>query len=315
MNGDSAEAVIEFSNLEKSFGDGADRFTVFEDLNFEIREGGFTSIMGPSGCGKSTLLNVIAGLLPLDGGEIRRNGEHVEPGSFFYGYVFQEPRLLDWLTIGENIRFALKAQDVPPADQSGRIYRYLELVGLEDKIDSYPQQLSGGMRQRVGIARALAIDPDILFMDEPFSSLDEFTAKELRQDLLEIWKETGKTIVFVTHNSSEAVFLSDSILVLDGDGELFEQGRVDVPRPRTIGDEALLETESAMMERFFAHLQDESDEENGDRGHAGDTGHGVDTDHAGDADNGNNTDHAGDTEAESNAAHNRGSDTEAETGP
>jgi len=254
--------VIEFTNLRKSFRNGSETFTVFEDLNFEIAEGGFTSIMGPSGCGKSTLLNVISGLIPPDGGEIRHNGERVEPESFFYGYVFQEPRLLDWLTIGENIRFALRAQEVPPEDQSGRIYRYLELVGLEDKIDSYPQQLSGGMRQRVGIARALAIDPDILFMDEPFSSLDEFTAKELREDLLDIWQETGKTIIFVTHNSSEAVFLSDSILILDGNGELFDQVEVDVPRPRSVGDEALIETESAMMERFFTHLQDDPDDLN-----------------------------------------------------
>lgn len=256
----SERATIEFSNLEKSFPNGDETFTVFENLDFEITEGSFTSIMGPSGCGKSTLLNVISGLIPPDGGEIRRDGTLIEPGEFFYSYVFQEPRLLDWLTIGENIRFALRAQEVPPKDQSGRIYRYLELVGLEDKIDSYPQQLSGGMRQRVGIARALAVDPEILFMDEPFSSLDEFTAKELRQDLLEIWTETGKTIIFVTHNSSEAVFLSDSILILDGNGELFDQVSVEVSRPRTIGDEGLLETESAMMEEFFAHLDTDTDE-------------------------------------------------------
>ena len=256
----SERSTIEFSNLEKSFADGDGTFTVFENLDFEITEGSFTSIMGPSGCGKSTLLNVISGLIPPDDGEIRRDGDLVEPGEFFYSYVFQEPRLLDWLTIGENVRFALRAQDVPPEDQAGRIYRYLELVGLEHKIDSYPQQLSGGMRQRVGIARALAVDPEILFMDEPFSSLDEFTAKELRQDLLEIWKETGKTIIFVTHNSSEAVFLSDSVLILDGNGELFDQVSVGVPRPRTIGDEGLIETESAMMERFFAHLDSDPDE-------------------------------------------------------
>lgn len=250
------KTIIEFSNLRKSFDNSGEPFTVFEGLDFEIIEGSFTSIMGPSGCGKSTLLNVIAGLIELDDGEIRRDGTPVEPGAFFYGYVFQEPRLLDWLTIGENIRFALRAQNVPPEDQSGRIYRYLELVGLEDKIDSYPQQLSGGMRQRVGIARALAVEPEILFMDEPFSSLDEFTAKELRKDLLEIWKKTGKTIVFVTHNSSEAVFLSDSILILDDKGKLFDQVSVDVSRPRSIGDEALIETESTMMEEFFSHLED-----------------------------------------------------------
>ncbi|WP_418282860.1 ABC transporter ATP-binding protein [Halorubrum sp. DTA98] len=250
-----AEGTIRFSNLRKSFADGDGTFTVFEDLSFELAEGAFTSIMGPSGCGKSTLLNVISGLIVPDEGTITRNGEVVEPGEFFYSYVFQEPRLLDWITIGENVRFALRAQGVPPEDHAGRIYRYLELVGLETEIDSYPQQLSGGMRQRVGIARALAVDPEILLMDEPFSSLDEFTAKELRQDLLEIWKETGKTIVFVTHNSSEAVFLSDEILVLDGDGRLFDQVSVDVPRPRAIGDEELIEHESRMMDRFFVHLE------------------------------------------------------------
>ena len=245
---------IVFSGLEKRFDTPDGELTVFSDLSFEIAEGSFTSIMGPSGCGKSTLMNVIAGLLQPDGGVIERGGEPVESGDFFYGYVFQEPRLLDWLTVGENIRFALRAQEVPPEDHAGRIYRNLELVGLEDEIDSYPQQLSGGMRQRVGIARALAIEPNILLMDEPFSSLDEFTAKELRQDLLEIWKETGKTIIFVTHNSKEAVFLSDTILVLDGNGELFDQVNIDVPRPRSVGDEALVIAESTLMDRFFDHL-------------------------------------------------------------
>lgn len=259
LNKTSEETVgmserITFSNLKKTFGTGKERVTVFSDLSFEITEGSFTSIMGPSGCGKSTLLNVIAGLLPLDDGTIVRNGMEVDPGGFFYAYVFQEPRLLDWLTVDENIRFALRAQDVPPQNQLERIYEHLELVGLEDKMDSYPQQLSGGMRQRVGIARALAVDPDILLMDEPFSSLDEFTAKELRQDLLNIWDQTEKTIVFVTHNSKEAVFLSDSTLVLDQNGELFEQADIDIPRPRSVGDQELVEVESQLMDRFFEHI-------------------------------------------------------------
>ncbi len=252
--GSAQSERIVFSGLEKRFDTPKGELTVFSDLSFEITEGSFTSIMGPSGCGKSTLMNVIAGLLQPDGGVIKRSGEPVDSGDFFYGYVFQEPRLLDWLTVGENIRFALRAQEVPPEDHAGRIYRNLELVDLEDEIDSYPQQLSGGMRQRVGIARALAIEPNILLMDEPFSSLDEFTAKELRQDLLEIWKETGKTIIFVTHNSKEAVFLSDKILVLDGNGELFDQVSIDVPRPRSVGDEALVTAESTLMDRFFDHL-------------------------------------------------------------
>jgi len=245
---------IEFSGLRKSFENGDETVTVFSDLSFSITQGSFTSIMGPSGCGKSTLLNVIAGLLEPDEGTIHRDGVQIQPGNFFYAYVFQEPRLLDWRTVGENIEFALRGKGIPPEEHDERIERYLEMVGLADDVDSYPQQLSGGMRQRVGIARALAIDPDILLMDEPFSSLDEFTAKELRQDLLEIWKETGKTIVFVTHNSSEAVFLSDTVLILDGDGELFDHLSIDAPRPREVGDQALVETESRLMNRFFRHL-------------------------------------------------------------
>lgn len=250
---------IEFSGLRKTFGEGETAFTVFSDLSFSIKQGSFTSIMGPSGCGKSTLLNVIAGLLEPEEGTIHRNGVTIEPGNFFYAYVFQEPRLLDWRTVGQNIAFALRGQGIPEEEHDGRIEKYLGMVGLADEVDSYPQQLSGGMRQRVGIARALAIDPDILLMDEPFSSLDEFTAKELRQDLLEIWKETGKTIVFVTHNASEAVFLSDSVLVLDGNGELFEHVSIDASRPRGVGDQALVETESDLMNRFFTHL-DQPDE-------------------------------------------------------
>ena len=247
---------IGFSGLRKTFENGDEELTVFSDLSFSIMEGSFTSIMGPSGCGKSTLLNVIAGLLEPDEGTIHLDGVEIAPGNFFYAYVFQEPRLLDWRTVGGNIAFALQGKGIPEEEHDERIDRYLEMVGLADEVDSYPQQLSGGMRQRVGIARALAIDPDILLMDEPFSSLDEFTAKELRQDLLDIWKETGKTIVFVTHNASEAVFLSDTVLVLDGEGELFDHVSVDASRPREVGDQRLVETESNLMNRFFTHLDE-----------------------------------------------------------
>ena len=129
------------------------------------------------------------------------------------------------------------------------------MFGLADEVDSYPRQLSGGMRQRVGIARALAIDPDILLMDEPFSSLDEFTARELRSDLLDIWAETGKTIIFVTHDVSEAVYLSDQVVFLDGNGQLFRTVDIDHPRPREFGDPDLLQTESELMDAFFSRIE------------------------------------------------------------
>lgn len=247
-------ATIQFDGLTKRFDTDDGELTVFDGLSFEVPLGSFTSIMGPSGCGKSTFLNVMSGLYTPEHGEIRLRGNAVSPGDFDYAYVFQEPRLLDWLTVGENINFALEAQEVPTSEHDERIARYLDMVGLGGEADNYPQRLSGGMRQRVGIARALAVDPDILLMDEPFGSLDEITARELRRDLLDIWTGTDKTIMFVTHDISEAVFLSDHILFLDANGELFNEVAVDHERPRSFDDPDLLETETELMDAFFSHI-------------------------------------------------------------
>ena len=247
---------LSFEGLTKTFDTPDGELTVFSDLSFEVELGSFTSIMGPSGCGKSTFLNVISGLYEPDGGRIEMSGVETAPGDFFYAYVFQEPRLLPWRTVGENVAFALNAQGVIEQRRAERIERYLGMVGLADEVDSYPGQLSGGMRQRVGIARALAVDPDLLLMDEPFSSLDEFTARELRRDLLDIWAETDKTIIFVTHDAGEAVYLSDQVVFLDGDGRLFQTAQIDHPRPRAFDDPELVETESALMDAFFARVED-----------------------------------------------------------
>jgi NitT/TauT family transport system ATP-binding protein len=248
--------ALEIQSLEKTFEmESGGELVVLDDIEFAVEEGSFTSIMGPSGCGKSTLLNILAGILPMDTGEIKYNGEITSPDTLPIGYVFQEATLLNWRTVAQNIKFALNAQKIPKEEHDERINSTLEMVGLLSDKQSYPLRLSGGMRQRVGIARALSVDPDILLMDEPFSELDELTARNLRQDLIDLWEETGKTIVFVTHDISEAIFLSDEIIFLDTQGKIFNRAKIDHERPRNPEDPSLLETESALMEEFFEHME------------------------------------------------------------
>lgn len=248
--------TLEIQNLSKTFTDETENeFTVLDDITYTVEDGSFTTIMGPSGCGKSTLLNILAGLYPVKEGQIKWQGEQVNPQNLPIGYIFQEPRLLKWRTVEDNIKFALNAQDVPKDTHDSVIDNVLETVGLGAERKTYPLRLSGGMRQRVGIARALAVDPDLLLMDEPFSDLDELTARNLREDLIELWQETGKTIVFVTHDISEAVFLSDKIVFLDTNGEIFNEDMIDLPHPRDPDDSELLTIESDLMDEFFRHME------------------------------------------------------------
>ena len=235
--------------------DGRGRFVVLDDVSVEVPAESFTTIMGPSGCGKSTLLNIVAGIDDADAGSVRYGGEAVEPGDYPFGYVFQDPRLLNWRTVEENLEFALEAHDVPEAEHEGRITEWLEKVGMGGEGKNYPLRLSGGMRQRVGLCRAMVVDPDILLMDEPFSALDELTARELRRDLLDIWAEQRKTVIFVTHDISEAVYLSDRILFMNQEGEVFSEAEVDVDRPREFEDPELQEVESELMREFFGKLE------------------------------------------------------------
>jgi len=222
-----------------------ERLRVLENITFEIAEGMFSSLLGPSGCGKSTILNLIAKLDRHTSGDISVNGNKI-------GFVFQQPRLLNWRTVTDNVALPLERDN---SDKRGRrelAVKYLGLVGLSGFENYYPLQLSGGMQQRVAIARALVIDPDILLMDEPFSGLDEFTARKLRQELIRIWRETGKTIVFVTHSISEAVFLSEQILIVSQKpATIFKRVTVDVPYPREYGDLRLFEIETSLTRDFL----------------------------------------------------------------
>lgn len=247
---------LKIHNLKKTFTDeSGNEFVVLNDISSAVTEGSFTSIMGPSGCGKSTLLNILAGLHSFDQGEIEWQGSSTAPQNLPIGYVFQEPRLLNWRTVEGNITFALNGQNVPKDEHNAIIDDVLDTVGLADERKTYPLRLSGGMRQRVGIARALAVNPEILLMDEPFSDLDELTARDLRRDLINLWQETEKTIIFVTHDISEAVFLSDEVIFLDTQGEIFNETTIDEPRPRNPDDAGLLQTESDLMDEFFSHME------------------------------------------------------------
>lgn len=188
---------------------------ILDRLSFEARDGCVTVVVGPSGCGKSTLLNSIVGLEQLDRGEllfINNNGYSQQRPLI--GYVFQSPRLLPWKSIGDNIRLALQGAGVVREDWESRVHRYLELVGLKEYVNQYPLYLSGGQRQRVGLARALAIESDLVLMDEPFASVDELTARQLRQTTRRLCEQLHRTVLFVTHNLPEAAYMSDFVVTL-----------------------------------------------------------------------------------------------------
>lgn len=229
--------VIEMRHVSMVYRNKARKeVTALKDVSLEVRRGEFISLLGPSGCGKTTLLRILADLLEPTSGTVLIDGRTPRETRLAqkYGIVFQTPVLYDWRTVRGNVRLPLEIMKVRREEQEERIAGQLELVGLTRFAGHYPFQLSGGMQQRVGIARALAIKPEFLLMDEPFSALDEFTRERLNEDLLRIWQKTNKTVVFVTHNISEAVFLSDRVFVLSPHpGRLTSVCDIDLPRPRT----------------------------------------------------------------------------------
>ncbi|MGE5060213.1 MAG: ABC transporter ATP-binding protein [Betaproteobacteria bacterium] len=253
----ASQAVI-IEGLSKKFPtpSGRGKFTVIESLGLEIARGSFASIVGPSGCGKSTLLNIIAGIEPCDGGRVQILPQDGANSAARIGYVFQSPRLLNWLTVEDNIKFALDAQNIERSDWSARVRKYLNMVGLGGQERNFPLNLSGGMQQRVAIARALAIEPDILLMDEPFSHLDEITARRMRVDLMRILERARPTILFVTHSLREAVFLSEDVYMMSvKPARIFKHLQVEIPRPREPEDPRLFDLEKDLVKEFFAVLE------------------------------------------------------------
>jgi NitT/TauT family transport system ATP-binding protein len=237
-------ANVTVTNLVKVFGTPTGPQTVIDNIGFEIADQSFVSLVGPSGCGKTTLLNIIAGIESATSGTVTI-GQSGRPAKL--AYVFQEPRLLPWRSIFDNLMYVQPVRDDAAKE---RVREALRRVGLGHAEKKWPGQLSGGQQQRIGIARALSIEPDVLLMDEPFSHLDAITARGLREHLQELWAQTRKTVVFVTHDVKEAAELSDRILMLAPGGTIHEDIAVDLPRPRKASNTEVAVLESSILRRF-----------------------------------------------------------------
>ncbi len=223
--------IVEFREATKRFGEGP---LVLDLLNLTVQPGEFVSLIGPSGCGKSTLLRLIAGLTPLTAGSLIVDRRSPDAAAADLAFVFQEPTLLPWLSVAANIELPLSLRGVAPAERSVTRRRVLDLVRLSEKANAYPRQLSGGQKMRVSIARALALSPKILLLDEPFGALDEMTREHLNEELLTIRERHAWTAFFVTHSVAEAVFLSNRICIFSANpGHLYTEIPVPFPYPRT----------------------------------------------------------------------------------
>jgi NitT/TauT family transport system ATP-binding protein len=228
------DAVLEYDDISKSFLTPTRIVHALSHVSLQVRRGEFISLVGPSGCGKTTLLRVTDGLEKADSGRVLLDGTALSGVSQDMSYVFQDINLLPWRTVIKNVELGLEARGLPKQERAQRAMEMLTMVGLGSVATAPPYTLSGGMQQRVGVARALAVEPKVLLMDEPFGQLDNFTREALQVDIARLWERLGTTIVFVTHDVDEAIFLSDRIALFQpGPGRLTEIVDIDLPRPRT----------------------------------------------------------------------------------
>jgi NitT/TauT family transport system ATP-binding protein len=226
-------AQIEVKNLSMRFGSDSQQVSALENIDLDITSGEFVCLLGPSGCGKSTLLNLIAGFLLPTQGSVTVNGAPVTAPGADRGLVFEGDALFAWMPVADNIAFGLRIKHVPRAQINARVDELLHLLGLSDFRSRFPKDLSGGMRQRVAIARVLALDSPILLMDEPFGALDALTRRTLQDELLRLWQKLRKTVVFVTHSIEEAIYLADRVVVMTyRPGTIKRDERIALPRPR-----------------------------------------------------------------------------------
>lgn len=239
------DIILHVDHMTKSFGD----LKVLDDVSFDVRRGEFLCIVGPTGCGKTTFLNCITGLYDLTAGQILVNGEPVDTKKHNIAYIFQEYSTMSWLTVEENVAFGLKMKRKPKEVIDREVSEVLEMVGLTKYKDYYPVELSTSMLQRVVIARAFAVKPDILLMDEPYGQLDVELRFRLEDELIKLWKKLGTTVIFITHNIEEAVYLSENVLVLTNKPTSIKKKLVNtLPRPRSVVAPEFIELRNQVTE-------------------------------------------------------------------
>lgn len=247
---------LQIKGVSKTFYARGNRLTALEDISIEVKQGEFVCVIGPSGCGKSTLLNIIAGLEKPDRGDVLIDGHLVEKPGPDRVVMFQDDALFPWLNVLDNIEFGMKMKATPKEKRQAIALEFLRMVHLRAFGHAYIHELSGGMKQRVALARALAINPDILLMDEPFGALDAQTREILHAELQEIWSLTEKTIIFVTHNVREAVCLGDRVLVCSAHpGKIKKEFRIDLPRPRRLGSLELIKISNLIMQELRSEIE------------------------------------------------------------
>ena len=243
--------MLQIEHVSKHFHSKQNRLLVLDDISLSVGKGEFLCIPGPSGCGKTTLLNIVAGLDPASKGRVLVNGAEIKGPGIDRAVVFQEPALFPWLTVIENVEFPMKTAGIPYEKRRAEAMKCLETVHLSKFAGAYIHELSGGMKQRAALARALTMDSGILLMDEPFAALDSKAKEQLQEELQSIWCETKKTVIFITHNLSEAVFLADRIVHMSEDpGRIRDEYTIDIPRPRKAGSPEIQDAIAKLSAHF-----------------------------------------------------------------
>lgn len=261
VNEENKESKIVLDNLSQVYyvrdkeSSEKEKFQALKDFSLSIGKGEFIAIVGPSGCGKSTLLDIISGIVKAESGSISIDGKVVNGPALDRGFVMQGYALFPWRTIRKNVEFGLELKKVPKKERNKISDEFIELIGLKGFENRYPHELSGGMKQRVAIARSLAYDPEVLLMDEPFAAVDAQTRETLQDELMRIWDKTNKTIIFVTHSIEEAVLLADRVVVMTKNpGTIKEIVNIDLPRPRTNSDMRASADYNSITNKIYEYL-------------------------------------------------------------